>query len=291
MMASDDDELTCLVCMDILTDPVMLGCNGQHRVCKSHIQELVGKGSKCPACRTVVDMKNCPVDRFMKDLCNKNRRAPSSTAAPPQPPRSSQSAGLSSLFVVNMTGKRSQYEVSVGTKVAELKRMIQDKDGLSPEQYRLIWAGRVMEDAKKLADYKLQNLQAVQLVMRYKGGMMDDELECPVCLDIMTDPVMLSCAGQHRVCKSHIEELATRQGSTCPLCRTVVSDLRSCPVDRFMKKLCDEKRRAPSSSVAPPQPAQSSRSDDLSSIYVVNMTGKRVPYEVNGCTKVAELKR
>jgi len=69
-----------------------------------------------------------------------------------------------------MTGKRSLYEVNGGTKVAELMLMIQDRDGINPELYRLIWAARVMEDDKTLSDYNLQNLQVLQLVMRHKGG-------------------------------------------------------------------------------------------------------------------------
>jgi len=193
--------------MDTFTDPVMLSCAGQHRVCQSHIPELVGQGSKCPYCKTAVDMKNCKVDRVMKNLCDKKRQAPSCSVAPPQPSQSSQSNGLSSIYVVNMTGKRVPYEVNGYTKVAELKRMIQDRDGLSPDQYRLIWAGRVMEDAKKLADYKLQNLQAVQLVMRYKGGMMvdddDDEFTCAVCMDTFTDPV----AKDSTRCANNLYEL------------------------------------------------------------------------------------
>merc|ERR1719487_447240 len=140
---SSDECPTCSLCQDICTAPVMLNCTGQHRVCTKCYIELVGQDSKCPLCKTVVPSPYTVL------------------AAPP---------GLSSIFVVNMAGKRSLYEVNGGTKVAELMLMIQDRDGINPELYRLIWAARVMEDDKTLSDYNLQNLQVLQLVMRHKGG-------------------------------------------------------------------------------------------------------------------------
>merc|ERR1719456_578096 len=55
--------------------------------------------------------------------------------------------------------------------VAELKSLIQDREGLAPERYWLTWSSRVMEDAKKLSDYNLKNWQLLILNTRHVGGM------------------------------------------------------------------------------------------------------------------------
>lgn len=174
MSGDGDGELTCSVCLEIFTDPVRINCAGQHFVCKSHVEELArqGRGNKCPlGCTTPVDLRNCPVERFMKNMCDQRRqRGPTSVSV--APPQSSQSNRLETIFVMSMAGKKSLHKVDGATRLGELKQMIQDKDGLDMSKYWLIWSGRKLEDdSKTLADYKLQNLQTVHVVLRHIGGM------------------------------------------------------------------------------------------------------------------------
>ena len=60
------------------------------------------------------------------------------------------------IFVKRLTGKTITVEVQGSMSIAKVKELILKKEGIPPNQQRLVFAGKELEDAHTLNSYNIQ---------------------------------------------------------------------------------------------------------------------------------------
>jgi len=72
--------------------------------------------------------------------------------------------------VKTLTGKEIELDIDLEDKITRIKEKVEEQSGVPPQQQRLIFSGRQMQDDKMACDFGIQAGAVLHLVLALRGG-------------------------------------------------------------------------------------------------------------------------
>jgi ubiquitin C len=74
------------------------------------------------------------------------------------------------IFVKTLTGKTITLDIELGDTIEAVKVQIHNKEGLPPDQQKLVFSGKKLEDNLSFAHYNIEKRTTLHLLLRLSGG-------------------------------------------------------------------------------------------------------------------------
>ena len=167
--------MDCSICFSRLTRPKLLGCS--HSFCQSCLSQCNWDGAEieCPLCKRVTTnprgrAENLPDDFRHNTLVDCLRKVKLEDYQDDGDEDEDEEVESIQIFVNNFRGRNIAIDVNLADDTLDLKDKIEAKEGIPPQEQRLIFGGKQLEDGCKLHKYKIGKACTVQMVARMNGG-------------------------------------------------------------------------------------------------------------------------